>query len=125
MNWTNSPRGPPVSLYTNMKFPDWEYREFPQAVPIGPDGKPSPTPYAKEGKRNVLLPVQLVNSQDELDALMDDEMARVDGRVRTEDDDRAALYLEAKRVGATIDKRWNVEKIASEIEAHKKSLAAS
>jgi hypothetical protein len=108
-----------------MEFPPWEYREFPRAVPIKPDGTPSETPYEQVGKLRKLLPVVEVQTQEEFDLLMGSEVAMVDGRMRTEDDDRAALYIEADRVGATIDKRWKVERIASEIEAHKKRLAAS
>lgn len=114
-----------MTLYSAMEFPAWEFREFPRAVPIGPDGKPSQSPYVKEGKRNVLLPVIEVGSQEELDVLLGGDVALVDGRIRTEDDDRAALYLAAEDVGAKIDKRWTVEKIAAEIKAHKQRLAAS
>jgi hypothetical protein len=111
-------------MYDNMEFAPYEFRAFPRAVPIGPDGKPSDTPYEKVGKRNVSLPVIEVQTQEEFDLLMGGDVALVEGRVRTEDDDRRALYLEADRVGAKVDKRWSVERIASEIEAHKKSLAA-
>ncbi len=115
----------PGTMYDAMVFPSYEYREWPKHVYVTPDGKPSETPYREEGKRRVPLDFVVVNSQEEFDLLHEGQVAMVDGRIRSEDDDRAALYLAAEKVGAKIDKRWAVEKIASEIEAHKQKLAGN
>ncbi len=109
------------TMYDQMVFPVADYAEFPRAVPYV-DGKVMPTPYNDKHKPH---PIVIVNSQDELDALKggpsvvlvplntmaDDTPARL----QTEDDIRAALYIQAEQIGAKIDKRWSVDKIEAAI----------
>jgi len=107
--------------YDDMAFPDYQYREFPTAVPVV-DGVVQPTPYDENHKAH---PVVMVNSQAELDALMGGDAELVSenyektvSRVKTEDDEREALYVEADQKGVKVDKRWSVEKIRKAIADH-------
>lgn len=104
------------TMYDNMEFPPYQYREFPQAVPVV-GGKVQPTPYDSRGKAH---PVVIVNSQDELDALMEDgaDLTPVNPqdpkgaqRVVTEEDEREALFVRADQLGVKVDKRWSTERI--------------
>lgn len=112
------------TMYDMMEFPPYEFREFPQAIPVV-GGKIQPTPYNAKGK---LHPVVIVNSQAELDALQGPEVELVPinptqvsaesvQRVETEDDVRAALYRQAEQLGVKIDKKWSVARIEDTIKA--------
>ena len=114
---------PKNTRYDSMIFPDYEYSEFPMAIPVV-KGKIMPTPYDENHKPH---PVVIVQDQAELDALRGPEavLVPIDGnsrstalRVEGEDDIRKALYLQAEQCGAKIDKRWAVEKIEDAIKAH-------
>lgn len=104
------------TAFDNMEFPPYQYREFPQAVPVV-GGVVQPTPYDRRGKAH---PVVIVNSQDELDALMGDgaDLTPVNPqdpkgaqRVVTEEDEREALFIRADQLGVKVDKRWSTERI--------------
>ena len=112
----------PTTVFDKMEFPDYEYREFPMAVPVLA-GAIQRSPYDARGKSH---PVVIVQNQAEYDALAggDVEVVPVNaavvesaGRVKTEEDEREALYVKADQVGAKIDKRWSIERIESAIEA--------
>lgn len=112
---------PQKTFYDNFRFKAYEFAEFPMAVPVNDAGVLQPTPY---DKKNKLHPVVIVQSQEELDALKGPEISLVEVspgvqggpmRLETEDDVRAALYVQAEQVGAKIDKRWSVEKIEGAI----------
>lgn len=110
------------TMYDQMVFPDYEFHEWPQAVPVNEAGELQPTPYQpplKSGKIEA-WPVVIVHSQAELDALRGPEVTLVPVnpdapasalRVESEDDIRKALYLQAEQAGVKIDKKWSVARI--------------
>lgn len=104
------------TAFDQMEFPQVEYREFPMAVPVV-DGVVQPTPYDAKHKAH---PVVIVNSQAELDALKGGDVETVPVnpdalsspmRMKTEEDEREALYVRADQLGVTYDKRWKTERI--------------
>lgn len=112
------------TIYDNMEFPDYEFREFPMTVPVV-DGKVQKTPYDANHKAH---PVVVVNDQSELDDLMGPgavmvEVAAGSARLQNEDDIRAALYIQADQAGVTIDKRWTVARIEETLRAAAQSKA--
>lgn len=113
----------PNTAFDNMEFPPYEFREFPQAIPVV-DGQVMPTPY--DG-RNKAHPVVIVESQEELDALMGPKVTLVpvseaapDGpkRLESEDDIKAALTQQAKHLGISLDQRWGPARMESFIQEH-------
>jgi hypothetical protein len=109
------------TMFDQMEFPPYEFREFPQAIPVV-DGKVMPTPY---DERNKAHPVVVVESQAELDALQGPQVKLVpvsdaapEGaqRVESEDDIRAVLYTQAEQARVQIDKRWSVQRIESTLQ---------
>ncbi len=112
------------TMYDQMVFAPYEYREFPMAVPVV-DGKVQDTPYDKKHKPH---PVVIVTCQEELDALtggeevtlvpMDEADPAGAQRVESEDDIRAALYNQAEQAGVKFDKRWSVARIEDALKAH-------
>lgn len=117
---------PRNTIYDKMEFPDYEHREFPQAIPFV-DGQVMPTPY---DARNKAHPVVIVYSQEELDALQGPKVTLVpvsEGsetalRVENEDDIRRVLYVQAEQAGVQIDKRWSVERIEKALQAAKSEV---
>jgi len=115
------------TAFDNMEFPPYEFREFPQAVPVV-GGKVMPTPYDERGKSH---PVVIVESHAELDALQGPEVTLVpvtEGaghamRVENEDDIRAVLYTQAEQAGVQIDKRWSVARIEETLQNAAKAKA--
>lgn len=104
------------TMYDHMEFPPYEFNEFPMAVPVV-DGVVQKTPYDAKRKAH---PVVIVNSEEELEALMQDQADLVPvnpdavvtaQRVKTEDDERDELYLRAEQLGVKVDKRWSIERI--------------
>lgn len=119
----------PSTMFDNMNFPDYEFAEFPMAIPVV-DGVIQPTPYDERHKAH---PVVIVNSQAELEALKGPEVKLVAVnphdpastlRVESEDDIRAALYVQADQAGVKIDKRWSVERIEQALQDHAAGKAA-
>lgn len=115
-----APRQIPNTIYDRMAFAEYEFREFPYAVPVV-DGVVQATAYDAKHKAH---PVVVVNSQEELDALKGGEAVLVPvapnavesaSRIETEDDVRDRLYVQAEQAGARIDKRWSVERIEKAI----------
>lgn len=115
-----APKQPPNTVFDRMTFPEYEFREFPYAVPVV-DGVVQPTAYDAKHKAH---PVVIVNSQDELDALkgggavlvpMAPDALASASRIETEEDVRERLYIQAEQAGARIDKRWSVERIEKAI----------
>lgn len=109
--------------YDEMEFGDYEFREFPMAVPVV-DGVIQPTPYDGNKKAH---PVVIVNSQAEYDALKggDVEVVPQDyegtvSRVKTEDDEIEALMTEASQAGVKLDRRWSPERMRKTIDDAKK-----
>jgi len=108
------------TVFDQIEFPPYEFREFPMAVPIYAEtGEVAPTPYNERGKSH---PVVLVQNQAELDALMGPGVTLVpvgDGssRLQTEADIRAELYEQAETRGVFIDKNWPVERIQAVLNA--------
>lgn len=111
----------PNTMYDQMVFPDYEFEEWPQAVPVNDAGELQATPYQpplKSGKVE-LWPVVIVGSQAELDALRGPEVTLVPIseaggaalRVEAEDDIRKVLYTQAEQAGVKIDKKWSVARI--------------
>lgn len=107
-----------VTIYDDMAFPEYEYREFPMAVPVV-DGVVQDSPYDEHRKAH---PVVMVNSQAELDALLEESATLIPqdyegsvSRVETEDDKRAALLIRADQLGVKVDKRWSLERIEKTI----------
>jgi|GEM_PF-4674420 len=82
-----------MTLYTNMKFPDYEFREFPKFVT--PDG----------GE-----PVLVQNAEEEAEALKTGEAP-----IR-EEDERKRLIILAEVKGVQIDKRWSAARMTKTIE---------
>lgn len=114
------------TMYDNMEFAPYEYREFPKAVPVL-DGVVQDTPYDAKHKAH---PVVIVHSQAELDALKGPEVTLValdeadpspsaPTRVQTEDDIRKVLYVQAEQASVKIDKKWSVERIEDTLRAAK------
>lgn len=108
------------TIYDQMTFPEYEFREFPMAVPVL-DGVVQKSAYDAKRKAH---PVVIVNSEEELEALMEGVAVTVPvnsdalvsaSRVKTEEDEREALYVTADQVGAKIDKRWSIERIEKAI----------
>lgn len=106
----------PNTMYDQMTFEPVEYREFPMAVPVV-DGVVQKTPYDAKHKAH---PVVIVNSQAELDALKGGDVETIPVnpdalsspmRMKTEEDEREALYVRADQLGVTYDKRWKTERI--------------
>ncbi len=102
------------TMYDQMEFPEYEFREFPMEVPYV-DGQVMPTPYNEKHKPH---PTVRVNSQEELDALTAGEVEVIPAgpdttaaRVRTEDDERAELLLKADQNDIKVDKRWSLERL--------------
>jgi hypothetical protein len=115
------------TAFDQMEFPEYEFHEFPAAVPVV-NGKVMPTPYDENNKAH---PVVIVNSQDELDALRGPEvvLVPVSGdsntlRVENEDDIRAVLYVQAEQAGVQIDKRWSVARIEATLQEAAKAKSA-
>lgn len=110
------------TMYDNMVFEPVEYAEFPMAVPVR-NGVVQSNPYDAKHKP---YPVVIVESQEELDALMGDaplvpiNPGAPDSpmRVESEDDIRTALYIQADQLGVQIDKRWTVGRIEDTIKTH-------
>lgn len=109
------------TIYDTMEFPAYEFREFPMAVPVV-DGVVQKTPYDAKRKAH---PVVIVHSEEELDALLANEAELVPvnadavvtaQRLKTEDDERDALYVRAEQLGVKVDKRWSIERIQKAIE---------
>lgn len=114
---------PRNTMYDNMVFPEYEFREFPQAIPVV-GGKIMPTPY---DERHKPYPVVIVDSQEELDALSGPEVTLVPisedvrnsaMRVESDTDIKAALILQGEQIGAKIDKRWTAERMEEAIKDH-------
>lgn len=115
-------RQKPNTMYDNMVFPDYEFHEWPQAVPVNEAGELQATPYQppmRSGKVEA-WPVVIVHSQAELDALRGPEVTLVPVnpdapggalRVESEEDIRAVLYTQAEQAGVKIDKKWSVARI--------------
>lgn len=110
----------PTTVFDRMEFPDYEYQEFPMAVPYV-NGAVQKNPYDARGKSH---PVVMVNSQEEYDALVggeakvvpvNPEAAAGPSRVETEDDERAALLVRAGQLGIKVDGRWSIERIEKAI----------
>lgn len=118
---------PNHTVYDSMQFPDYEFREFPMGIPVH-NGKIMDSPYDGNHKA---YPVVIVESQAELEALRGPEVTLVPVkagdttmRVESEDDVRAALYIQAEQTGATIDKTWSVPRIEDTIKRHVAGLQA-
>ena len=112
-----------VTQYDSMDFGDYEFREFPMAVPVV-GGVIQKTPYDANRKAH---PVVIVNSQAEYDALKGGEAEVVpedyDGavsRVKTEDDEIEALLIEASQAGVKLDRRWSPERMRKTLDDAKK-----
>ncbi len=110
------------TMYDHMVFPEYEYAEFPMAVPVV-DGVVQDTPYDENHKHHEVV---IVGSQAELDALKGPGVVLVPinpdavtsaQRVESEDDIREALYEQAKQLGVNIDKRWSVPRIEDTLKA--------
>lgn len=105
------------SFYDNMEFPDYEFRQFPLAVALDEDGKPTKDPYVPGSKPKKLREVVTVANEAELEALLGGEVEVVDGKIRTEEDEKADLITEAAQVGAQVDKKWSPERMRKAIDA--------
>lgn len=105
------------TMYDNMEFPAYEFREFPMAVPVL-NGVVQDSPYDARGKSH---PVVIVQNEDELQALtgpqaasllpVSEERVTRTLRVQGEVDIRKALYAQAEQAGVKIDKKWTVSRI--------------
>jgi hypothetical protein len=121
----------PTTIYDKMVFGNetWRkgregYREFPMAIPLV-DGQPCfdpkvlKDPYDRTVKPVVALPVVIVNSEEELDALRGGAAVVADGsggtRVEAEEDVKAGLLVRADQLGVKVDKRWGVDRIRAAI----------
>lgn len=119
----------PNTIYDQMVFPDYEFQEWPQAVPVNEAGELQPTPYqpASRSGRVETWPVVIVHSQEELDALRGPEVTLVPVnpdeaktgafRVENDDDIRNALLVQAEQLGVKVDKRWSVQRIEETLRA--------
>lgn len=110
-----------VTLYDDMAFPDYEYREFPMAVPYV-NGRVMESPYDENNKAH---PVVMVNSQDELDELsggkaevVPQNYEKTVSKVKTDDDEKDELLVKADQLGVKVDKRWSVDRIEKAIKDH-------
>lgn len=115
------------TFYDSMVFPDYTFAEFPAAVPyvngkVPLDAKGKPNPYDDNHKAH---PVVIVNNQAELDELLSGDAETVPvnpnavesaERVRTEEDEREALFTRAEQLGVKVDKRWSTERIQKAID---------
>lgn len=106
------------TMYDDMAFPDYEFREFPMEVPYA-DGEVKPTPYDKKNKP---WPTVKVNSQAELDELKGGEAEVIPqnyektvSRVKTEDDEREELVIRARQLKINVDGRWKIDRIRAAI----------
>ena len=116
------------TMYDDMAFPDYEFREFPMAVPLVNgepclDPKVLKDPYDRSGRKPVPYPVVIVRDRGELEdlraesaTLIPQDRAGAVSHVETEDDVRERLYLRASQLGVKVDKRWSVERIEKAIE---------
>lgn len=126
----------PTNVFDRMTFPDYEFREFPMAIPLV-NGIPSTDPavlkdpYDRSVKPVKAYPVVIVNSQAELDALSAGEVEMVPvaplavesaNRVETEEDVRDELYVRADQAGIKYDKRWSIERIEKAIAESQKPV---
>lgn len=111
------------TMYDNMDFPQAPYAEFPMAVPVV-DGKVMPTPYDANKKPH---PIVIVESQEELDALTGGDVDLVElnphveeapMRVKTDDDVKDALLIQAKQLGLKVDPKWTSARIEDTIKEH-------
>lgn len=110
------------TFYDDMVFPEYDFREFPMAVPVVDgevqlDEKGKFAPYDARRKAH---PVVLVNNQAELDELLAGTAETVPvnpnavesaERVRTEEDERDELIVRADQLGVKVDKRWSTDRI--------------
>lgn len=119
-----------ATAYDQFEFDEYEFREFPTAVPVNEAGEVQKSPYRENGKS---WPVVHVESQAELDALMGGApVIKVNAtaiessplRVEGEDDIRAALYTQADQAGVKIDKRWSVERLEEALQEAAKAKSA-
>jgi hypothetical protein len=104
-------------FYDKMEFPDYSYNEWPRAIAIDEDGKPTKDPYVPGSKPKKLRDVVTVNSEAELEALLEGAVEVVDGKIRTEDDEKDDLITEAAQVGAQVDKKWSPDRMRKAIDA--------
>lgn len=81
-----------MTNYANMKFPDYEFQEYPKHVPT-------------EGGKGFVV----VNDEAEEKALSEGET------IIREPEERARLIKVAEIKGVTIDKRWSLDRIRSAI----------
>lgn len=125
-----APKQLPTTVYDKMQFPEYEFREFPMAVPMvdgvpcfDPDVLKKPYDFSNPRKPKP-YPIVTVKSQEELNQLRAGEVevtppnphnATETQRVVTEDEEREALYVRAEQLKVKIDKRWSVERIEKAI----------
>ncbi len=110
------------SMYDQFDFPDYEFAEFPMAVPVNEAGEVQKTPYREPTKSGKIetWPVVHVKDQAELSALLSGAAvipASGAARVESEEDVKDRLVLRAGQVGAKVDRKWTPERMEAAIEA--------
>jgi hypothetical protein len=104
-----------MGMYDTFTFADYEFREFPMAVSMDEEGLPTKEPYGPKGKRREQI---IVKSAAELKALVEGDAVIEDGKIRTEEDEKADLLTAAAQAGAKVDRRWSPERIRKAIDDH-------
>ena len=99
------------TMYDTMIFPDYEYREFPLAVALDEDGRPTKDPFIPNTKPKRLREVVIVQNEDELTALLEGSAEVQGSRIRTEADEKADLLTRAAQMGVKVDKSWSADRI--------------
>lgn len=102
---------------------NYEFREFPLAVSLDEEGKPTKDQYLIQGKRRMLREVVIVNSAQELQELLDGAVVE-NGKLRTEDVERQELLTQAAECGAKVDGRWSLDKIREKIAERRAEVQA-
>ena len=115
------------TVYDQFDFPEYEYSEFPRAIPVNEAGEVQPTPYKPNGKTWGVVHVQ---DQAEFDALMGGaKLIEVNPtaiesspkRVETEQDIKDRLLALAKRSAGRARgwRRWSPERMQKALDDHR------
>lgn len=100
-----------AGMYDNFIFPDYEYREWPMAISLDEEGRPTKDPFVPNTKPKRLREVVIVQNEDELTALLEGSAEVQGSRIRTEADEKADLLTRAAQMGVKVDKSWSADRI--------------
>ncbi len=102
---------------------NYVFHEFPMCISLDENGLPTKDPYIVQGKKRTLRPTVIVGSADELQQLLDGAAVE-NGKLRTEEDERADLMKLAGECGAKVDARMSLATIQTKIDERRAEVQA-